>query len=238
MSNYAYSEYQEYKRKENVFKAFKNGITPELCDRQYISRPDLIKTLKLILTRNDIKSCFNLVEGEIGSGKTVSVIQACKEVNSERGGGVVYVHVGPGGNFGELLGDSFNFNFNGLTYKNEPLSKPTEFLSTLLPYIEKGAAKFKKLNGRPPVFVSNKGKVLSHLRNQYYLYTHWHLPSTIIGDIPEKDSIKFLTNNGIDHEIAKNIVSEVTGGNIILLQNVKQNLKDGLHLNEIKKLYK
>ncbi|KYQ88844.1 hypothetical protein DLAC_10646 [Tieghemostelium lacteum] len=283
ISSLGYSSYLEHNRKEKVFHAFKYGrIAPNLDISHFVKRPDINKQLNYILTPEANSKSYHLIVGENGTGKTTALIQACNEVNGAVGG-IVYVSVPETvDEFGKLLGDSFNFDFNedatpkGYVNRFFVPSPPRSYSShgcfrRVKPFIEEAATRYKQQYNRPPVlvidninwlalkdsemlevlqdfaknhadksdltvvFVSSDGNGPRYLRDRSS-FSRCEKPIMEIGDISENDAIAFLTDDGVDPDIASIIVKEITGGRFQLLNEAKKNLKKVYHHLKLKKV--
>ena len=94
-----------------VNKTLEKGTQPEteMSNDKLISRPEVLECLKKLFQPDKDHSCYHVICGEHGTGKTTLTAKAAREI----GKGVIYVDVPANFNkLGEEFGKALNFTFD------------------------------------------------------------------------------------------------------------------------------
>ena len=115
-----YVSFTNKRRYPNMMETYSTGnILPPMCGENheivYVQRPKMEKVLHDMF-KPKFSNEFYIVNGEVGSGKTRTIVkvvcQMMKEAKKTKGGAPVYVQVNQGNNVAEALSAAVNYNFD------------------------------------------------------------------------------------------------------------------------------
>ena len=167
-----YVMYKDYSRYHRMMDVYKSGnILPPFAENQYevsyLQRPNEEKTLRKILN-SDFCNEYYLVNGEVGTGKTRTVIEIIRDMikneGAEKKGAPVYVLVTQGKSFPESLAAAVKFYFDehisysffldfALRIESFPKRDNDSKLMRVLDAIEESSFLYMMETGRPVVLV-------------------------------------------------------------------------------------
>ena len=115
-----YVAYKDQRRYPRMMEAYARGqILPPLSENSfevvYHNRPELETNMRRLL-EPIFSNEYYLVEGEVGAGKSRTLVELVRNLIEENGregkGAPVYVLVSQGKSFAETLGEAVGFNFD------------------------------------------------------------------------------------------------------------------------------
>ena len=164
-----YKDYTRYRRMEDTYR--RGNILPPLDDNVnevcYFSRPDTEADLRHILAPTFTNEYY-LIQGEIGTGKTRSLLEIVRSMHREqrqlKRGAPVYVLASQGKSFPEALGEAVGFNFDEhlsfslfmdfvLGVRSFPSQDTHNRLQRVLQAIEESAFLYSQKEGVPVILV-------------------------------------------------------------------------------------
>ncbi|GES84235.1 P-loop containing nucleoside triphosphate hydrolase protein [Rhizophagus clarus] len=222
-------------------------------DDKLIPRPIIVNLLKNIFQPDKDQACYYTICGEHGTGKTILIRIAIKEVSH----GIIYVDV-PYivSNFGKAFGKAINFAFKeDVSLDNQFRQKlgSTDNESNSLKWVralkafQHAAETYKVKYGRPmgllynadsrtyiAVFVSSESSIPKIMKNNSS-YSRASVRPIEIGDLTKEESMEYLVNKRNIKEATANSLYELVGGRIIDLKLVADEFLAGNTLKDIKR---
>ncbi|ESN91777.1 hypothetical protein HELRODRAFT_165853 [Helobdella robusta] len=167
-----YVVYKDYTRLLRMVNTYKCGnILPPLAENNfevaYFSRPTEEKTISSILN-NDFSNEYYLINGEVGVGKTRTMIEIVRQLivtnGANKKGAPIYIHVSQGKSLPETLAAAVNFNFDEhisfsffldfvLRIESFPKKDNESKLIRVLDAIEESSFVYMLKTGKPVVIV-------------------------------------------------------------------------------------
>ena len=175
-----YIAYTNSTRNKRMIEQFSTGNILTPCrhndnETQYMSRPQVEEKLRYILGP-EFTNEYYLVKGEVGSGKSRSIVEVVRRMISEEGqkkaGAPVYVLASQGKHFSDTLGKAVHFDFDEhinfkfflkyiLQIDKFPPRDNHNKLMRVLDAIERSSFEFAHKYGRPVVIVIDGANVLT-----------------------------------------------------------------------------
>ncbi|RHZ63863.1 hypothetical protein Glove_327g19 [Diversispora epigaea] len=255
-----YTWYQNRCNEYLLNETMEKGTRPQIdiFTEEFVPRPDIVNSLKKIFKPNKYHSCYYMICGEHGTGKTTLTKIASKEV----GQGVIYINIPKKfntlENFGVAFEEAINFTFkehvafskkilsniNDNKIYKEKYGKPPiiiyDNISQLIPkysdiidYLQDNAKDNADDGNFISVFVCNENSVPRRMEMRS-AWSRAKKPVIEIGDLSEKESMKYLINKRkIKKEEAKKLY-ELVGGRIVELKEVADDFISGQSFEVIK----
>ncbi|GBB88178.1 hypothetical protein RclHR1_01470026 [Rhizophagus clarus] len=219
-------------------------------DDKLIPRPIIVNLLKNIFQPDKDQACYYTICGEHGTGKTILIRIAIKEVSH----GIIYVDV-PYivSNFGKAFGKAINFAFKeDVSLDNQFRQKLDESNSLKWTYgvivydnigrldpeiiriLQNGAKDNADSRTYIAVFVSSESSIPKIMKNNSS-YSRASVRPIEIGDLTKEESMEYLVNKRNIKEATANSLYELVGGRIIDLKLVADEFLAGNTLKDIKR---